>query len=128
VRMGVNDQLQIDHSGFYPIEDWPPKVRWTKRKAGVFLRGSGQSSLSLRFFSGKRPGGVHGSIAVAGDLLGDFEAPAGTWFEQAYPVQRVLEGEIEVLISVSDPWVPDEVSRNGDRRELGVALERVELC
>ena len=128
VRMGVNDQLQIDHSGFYPLEDWPPKIRWTKRKANVFLRGSGQSSLTIRFFSGERAGNVRGSIAAAGDLIAEFDAPAGVWFEQEFAMQRAVQGEIEVSVSVSDPWVPHRLSGNGDTRELGVALERLELC
>ncbi len=128
VRMGVNDRLQIDHAGFYPVEDWPPKIRWTKRNAHVFLRGSGQSTLVIRFFNGRRQGHTSGAISADGVRLGVFECEPRTWFETALPLASPASGEVKVSIEVADTWAPDGSSRSRDTRELGVALERVELC
>ncbi len=128
VRMGVNDQTQIEHSGFYPLEDWPPKIRWTKQKANVSLRGSGQSYLAVRFFTGQGRTGVKGSISLEGDSVGAFACESEVWFDKRFPLSRPVSGDVEVSIQVEETWVPHNVSGNHDTRELGVALEWVKLC
>ncbi len=128
VKMGVNDQLQIDHSGFHALEDWPPNIRWTKQTAHVFVAASGQSALSVRFFTGRRPGTVRGSISANGSVIDDFECPPEVWFEKRIPMSHPVSGELKVSIAVEDAWTPHEERGNGDTRQLGVALERVELC
>ena len=128
VLIGENDQTHIDHSGFYPLEDWPPKVRWTKRKANVSLRGSGQSCLAVRFFTGQRKGGAQGSISVEGNPVGTFACEPEVWFDERFPLSRPVFGEVTVSIQVEETWSPHEVLGNRDTRELGVALERLGLC
>jgi hypothetical protein len=128
VRMGMNDHLQIDHSGFYSIENWPPRVRWTKRAARLFLLGAGQSSLALRFFTGERSGRAVGSISVQGDPVAVFDEPPGTWYENRLPLPAPVAGEVEVCIQVNEPWTPQRSGKGRDNRELGVAVECVELC
>lgn len=128
VRMGVNDQLQIEHPGFYPLEDWPPKIRWTKQQANVSLRGSGQCCLAVRFFTGQGRAGIKGSISLEGDLVEAFACESGVWFDKRFPLSRPVSGAVEVSIEVEETWVPHDVLGNYDTRELGVAVEWVKLC
>jgi len=84
VRMGVNDQVQMDHSGFYALEDCPQKSAGPSEPQRVLL-GTGQSSLALRFFTGRREGSARGSISIENDLVGTFEFEPGVWFEKNSP-------------------------------------------
>lgn len=123
VTMGVNDQTQIDHASFHALEDWPPTIRWTKARSTVFLRGSGQSLLKMRIFPGGRPEAATGSVVVNGKVVGRFECPQGEWLDGEFPLDAPVTGEVEVSVVVDTVFSPVE-----DTRELGVALQRIELC
>ncbi|HET9476075.1 MAG TPA: class I SAM-dependent methyltransferase [Dehalococcoidia bacterium] len=127
VRMGENDQLQIDHSSFFPLEDWPPKVRWAKPKCTVYLLGNGQQRLGFRFFSGERAAPVVVTTLVNGETAGTITCPPSKWFEGEIALPTAKVGEVEVSLQVDRPLIPANESNTPDTRELGVALQWIEL-
>jgi len=49
------------------------------------------------------------------------------WVEISLPLSKISLGSgiLRLDLEASSTWVPDEVLGNGDRRELGVAVERI---
>ena len=130
VEMGVNDEAQLGE-GFYKLESWPPHVpfvRWTARSAWVRLLANGHKTLGIRFFSGpaqlNKP--VSGSITAAGTASPFIVAP-GEWTELRFPIPEVEQGPLKVDIQLDHGWVPWEVLKGPDTRELGIAVQRIWL-
>jgi hypothetical protein len=79
--------------------------------------------LKMKIFPGGRPEAATGSVVVNGKVVGRFECPQGEWLDGEFPLDAPVTGEVEVSIVVDTVFSPVE-----DTRELGVALQRIELC
>ena len=128
VIVGVNDALQIESATFYRTEDLPPKVRWTKQDAVVFLRGDGQSKLRIRFLCGGRSQPITVTVLSDGRQIGRVESPPDEWVEAEFPLPEPARGVIRVTLHVDDVFVPARESPSSvDTRELGIALQWIRL-
>lgn len=129
----MTDELPQLGGGFHGLENWGGGVRWTAKRAGLFLKRREETKLSLTFFSGPRPGSddVRGVVTLEIDGKSErheFAVPAKSWETLQLPVPDGGEGRLLVDIDVTNPLVPHDLDpANADRRELGVALREAAL-
>lgn len=124
IIMGESD-WNVLGSGWYDLEIWPPMVRWTEKRATAYLRkGEGSRELCAKV-STSLPGLVVW-IFVDDKRVGEFRLDTPGW-----EVLRVdlkdpgASGRLKVKIEVEKTWIPEDVVGNDDRRDLGVAVERI---
>ncbi|MFQ5814238.1 MAG: ABC transporter ATP-binding protein [Anaerolineae bacterium] len=135
VLMGENDEHCLD-GGWHEVEDWPPKVRWTKKRASLLLMPSGSSSqLSMIAWcpqSALTP--QSGRVYVDGRVVGKFDLadtdPRTFAFRLPRPNVTCPEHSrrgkpIKVTIEVERTLIPAEAGLGEDRRELGVAVQEI---
>ncbi len=123
VVMGEND-WDVLGPGWYAMENWPPKVRWTGKRATAYLKKKDENQLCMR-------------VVTACDNLkfklytnnkvDAFVLRSDDWRTLRVPLREVEGNPLKVEIEVDETWIPDEMIKNGDRRELGVAVERIWL-
>jgi ABC-type polysaccharide/polyol phosphate transport system ATPase subunit len=127
VLMGENDAHCLD-GGWHEVEAWPPKVRWTKKRASLLLMPDGSATrLSMIAWcpqSALTP--QSGRVYVDGRVVGKFDltdaAPRTFSFRLPRPnVNRT----IKVTIEVQRTLIPAEAGLGEDRRELGVAVQEI---
>jgi len=116
--------------GWYTVEDWPPRVRWTAQRATLFLTQEPQmATLSLalcRPLHEAHP--ARGRVLVNGQEVGRFEAAAPYFQEFTYTLPPAVARRIvTVTLEVEQVVVPRERGWAEDRRELGVAVREVWL-
>ncbi len=115
--------------GWYPPEKWPEGVvRWTQKEPVFILKISG-SKINLELFSSK-PGietePIIGDIFCNGREIGHFILSEPGWRRLGYEIEEQLKGEVaRFKFILNRTWRPDDFYRNGDRRELGVAVRRI---
>lgn len=134
IVMGFNDGRQIG-VGWHNLETYPIHLRWTEHEALLYLalRCSSESRvlyMALAGWSWIKGVPSHGlrepevSVLLDGDLLGKFQAP--TKFELVTVDIKEIPEEpgkvLEVTTSTDRVIVPDKILKNGDKRELGVAV------
>jgi len=114
--------------GWHGIEDWPPAVRWTGKKALVRIERptTAPAHFGLRVSAG--PAGACGKVELDGCELCSFELePNETRVVRAPVPARMLArsaGDVEVVLSVARTFVPARVlPGSSDPRELGLAVE-----
>ena len=102
--------------------------RYTHRNATCFLRNSVSSRCLVVTAQGYPPeaGAATGSVFVNGSRAGGFDMTAPGWHELAFAKPLTAEALLEVTIRNDSTFVPDMVLNNGDTRELGIPVERVE--
>jgi ABC-type polysaccharide/polyol phosphate transport system ATPase subunit len=127
VLMGENDAHCLD-GGWHEIEDWPPKVRWTGKRASLLLMPDGSATrLSMIAWcpqSALTP--QSGRVYVDGRVVGKFDLPDANprTFSFRLP-QPNVNRTIKVTIEVQRTLIPAEAGLSEDRRELGVAVQEV---
>ncbi len=123
--------------GWYDIENWPPLIRWTGRKATAFLYTSDriETKVNIRFHAGLKE--TTGHVLINGSKVDDFLLGASETKDLALPLPSAIREElngssahqIEVCLCVDNPFVPAQLTdQSTDRRELGVAVEKLWLC
>jgi MoaA/NifB/PqqE/SkfB family radical SAM enzyme len=123
IIMGVNDMGNLG-KGWYHLENWPPaiKIRWTSKKAVAYLKNDTKGIiLKMKFFTNAD---LEVNVFVNNSLIKKEKSEKDIW--------QILEGEIdgderllEVKIELNKTWIPDEIFHNGDKRELGIAVEKI---
>jgi lipopolysaccharide transport system ATP-binding protein len=127
VLMGENDEHCLGR-GWHEAEDWPPKVRWTGRRASLLLMPDGSASrLSLIAWCPQpalRP--QSGRVYVDGRVVGKFELTDANPRTFAFRLpQSNMSRAIKVTIEVKQTLTPAEAGLSEDRRELGVAVQEI---
>lgn len=122
ITMGETDQ-DVLGSGWYALENWPPRIRWTERRATAFLkRESSSRKLCIRTVTSVD--GLALMVYGNGKLARKFEI--GTqWMTYQFSLEGISAEVIRLDLESDKPWVPDELLGNGDRRSLGVAVEKI---
>ncbi|HOV82337.1 MAG TPA: radical SAM protein [Methanothrix sp.] len=124
IVMGEND-WDVLGPGWYAVENWPPKVRWTGKRAMAYLRAPRPSEhLFIKVASG------HTGFSISCNNLSvcSCQMMPEEWVEVDIPLKDITDDEALVIgIEVDKTWVPDDIIKNGDKRELGVAVERIWL-
>jgi lipopolysaccharide transport system ATP-binding protein len=115
--------------GWYPPEKWPEGVvRWTQKEPVFILNISG-SKISIEIFSSmpgieKEP--IMGDLICNGKEIGHFILNEPGWKRLDYAIEERLRGEVaKFKFVLNRTWRPDAFYRNGDRRELGIAVRRI---
>ena len=135
VLMGENDAHCLD-GGWHEVEDWPPKVRWTGKRASVFLMPDGSASRLHIVAHCPQPALIpqSGRVYVDGRVVGRFELsdadPHTFSFRLPQPNTACPEHgrrgkPVRVTIEVKRTLVPAEAGLGEDRRELGVAIQEI---
>ena len=127
ILMGENDADCLD-SGWHEVEDWPRKVRWTGKRASVFLMPDGSASRLHMIARCPQPALTpqSGRVYVDGRVVGRFELADADprTFSFRLPEPNVSK-PIRVTIEVKRTLVPAEAGLGEDRRELGIAIQEI---
>jgi len=126
IVMGEND-WDVLGPGWYALEDWPPKVRWTSKRATAYLRKSDCSTqLCIKVITSFA--GLVFWISVNDRKMGEYRLDSSGWRIIRVPLADLEEEScLKVGIEVDKTWVPEEIVQNDDRRDLGLAVERIWL-
>lgn len=118
--------------GWYVVEDWPPRVRWTTHRATVYLRKRPEAwtlGLALcRPFHDARV--ACGRVLLNGEVVGTFQLATPQFQDVTFPLpsgDADADRAVEVTIEVDDPIVPAQLGLSEDPRLLGVAVREVWL-
>jgi radical SAM superfamily enzyme YgiQ (UPF0313 family) len=122
ILMGDSD-WDVLGTGWYALENAPPRFRWTERKATAYMRGhKGADKLLIRSLT--IPDGLELSVSV--NRVASRKFKVGTnWTVLEVPLKGVTSDILRVDLVAERSWVPDELLGNGDVRQLGVAIERM---
>ncbi len=127
VLMGENDEHCLD-GGWHEVEDWPPKVRWTQKRASLLLMPDGSASRLSMIAWCPQPAlnPQSGRVYVDGRVVGRFDLTdtGSRTFAFRLPQPNVSK-PIKVTIEVKQTLIPAEVGLGEDRRELGVAVQEI---
>ncbi|MGA9349188.1 MAG: ABC transporter ATP-binding protein [Anaerolineae bacterium] len=127
VLMGDNDAHCLD-GGWHEVEDWPPKVRWTEKRASLLLMPDGSASRLSMIAWCPQPALTpqSGRVYVDGRVVGKFDLtdtdPRTFSFRLPQPN---MSKTIKVTIEVKQTLIPAEAGLSEDRRELGVAVQEI---
>jgi lipopolysaccharide transport system ATP-binding protein len=127
VLMGENDEHCLD-GGWHEVEDWPPKVRWTKKRASVFLMPDGSSRRLSMIAWCPQPALTpqSGRVYVDGRVVGKFDLTDANPQTFSFRLPRPnMSRAIKVVIEVERILIPAEAVLSEDRRELGVAIQEI---
>ncbi|HEV2124107.1 MAG TPA: Wzt carbohydrate-binding domain-containing protein, partial [Chloroflexota bacterium] len=117
-------------AGWYAPEDWPPVIRWTHRRASVFLT-QDEWTTSVGITMCRPQHGeevVGGRIYVDGRLVGEFQSASPSLEPFTFPLEPIPHRrEVEVVVEVDAPVPAAEVGGAGDSRVLGIAVREVWL-
>lgn len=123
VTMG-NNEWDVLGPGWYALENWPPKVRWTGKKATAYLkRKIDGNQLCINVITSRD--GLRLRVSV-GDDCAEVTLKSSKWTTIRLPLDNQAKGSrLRVEFEVDRAWIPDEIIKNGDTRSLGVAVERL---
>jgi lipopolysaccharide transport system ATP-binding protein len=122
--VGKNDEACLGE-GWYAVEDWPPPVRWTGKRATLYLTAPpGATVLGLSLCRpNHRDEPLEGRVLVDGEEAGTIHTavPHFTAFE--YPIRPHATGRVvEVTIEVARVLIPAQEGTSSDTRELGLVV------
>jgi SAM-dependent methyltransferase len=137
VRVGVNDSVQLG-SGWWDVEQWSDgPMRWSAPKAEAFLRAKGgERLLRLVVWGGPKERRDEPALTLRLHTPAAPDVPpstqrvrAGEWTSLEFRLDAPLDsGEVRVELDTS-AFVPrDVLPGNGDSRQLGIGLRRIEAC
>lgn len=116
--------------GWFPAEDWPPRVRWTSNRAVAYLcQDVGQGSLIL---SACRPlhgrAQADGRVSLNGLHIATFRLHGMDFEDVVIPLDPVTSPTAhELVIEIDDALVPAEVGLDTDTRPLGIAVHSIRV-
>lgn len=125
-----NREEEFLGEGWYPVEYWPPHVRWTEKRANLFLHKEGVAHLlgiaMCRPHHTGEP--VTGRILVDGRSIGEFSIATPDFERYLFPLQASANDRIKRVEIVVDEPMPSQAERQThDERELGVAVREIWL-
>ena len=129
LAMGAPDVEWLGE-GWFPAENWPPRVRWTSERAVAYLRqDTGQGSLILtacRPLHGRAQ--AEGRVSLNGLHIATFRLHGMDFEDVVVPLDPVTSPTThELVIEVDDALVPAEVGLDTDTRPLGIAVRSIRV-
>ncbi len=127
ILMGENNEHCLD-GGWHEVEDWPPKVRWTRKRASVFLMPDASSSRLSMIAWCPQPALTpqSGRVYVDGRVVGKFDLTDANPRTFSFRLPQPDKSQpIKVTIEVKHTLIPAEAGLSEDRRELGVAVQEI---
>ena len=112
--------------GWHSLENWPPAIRWTSSKASAYLK-SDQKSTKLFIKAITYYPNINAKISIDKQFIKAFSFNDIEWKVLEIDLPDFDMNIIEVLIEVDKTWIPDEVMKNGDTRQLGIAVHKIWL-
>jgi serine acetyltransferase len=110
--------------GWYDVENWPPSIRWSSKKASAYLRVNEISNkLFIKTITSYPK--ISANISINKQFIKRFYINTTEWNILAIDLPKLDASVIEVVIEVDETWVPDRVLKNGDTRELGIAVQNI---
>lgn len=125
----INDENLMIKSGFYWFE--PGAGRWTSGKSEIIIPTIEQKGGTLKVLAGAfRPDGLNETqvdIYLNEKLIGNFKA--GNEFRaHTFKLDNSLISKpFSVVTFNTTTWIPDEVIKNGDKREIGIRFSSIEF-
>ena len=120
VIIGENDVTQIGE-GWYDLEKWPPYIRWTGGRAIAYLKNESNSNmLSLTAMTHVS---LNCNITINKKYTHSFTFMPSKWQTMEVKLPEQFDDVIKVMIKVEKTWTP----ANGDVRELGIAVQSINL-
>ena len=116
--------------GWFPAENWPPRVRWTSERAVAYVcQDVGQGSLVL---SACRPlhgrAQAQGRVSLNGLHIATFRFHGMDFEDVVVPLDPVTSPTShELVIEVDDALVPAEIGLDTDTRPLGIAVRSIRV-
>jgi len=129
LQMG-NGEDEYLGSGWYPVENWPPVVRWIGSSAcAVMTQDVGKGTLVIRACRPlHREASADGRVLLNGQEVTRFRLSGMDFEDLAIPINPVAEPtRLEVVIEVDKTFVPDSMGIDPDTRELGIAIRELRV-
>lgn len=134
LKMADEENTQLVE-GFHGLENWGSGVRWTAKRARLYLKHTDQQSLAITVNGGPAVRGaeVSGTVTMSDAGFGHqeshtFTMPTDTWQTLIFPVAADAPDELLITIEIDNPMVPKQLGINpNDERELGVVVKEVAL-
>lgn len=133
IIMGESDIFQLG-LGWYALENWPPRVRWTGREAEAEFKLNGnETTFCFRGYPGPQP--AQGEILINGYHASEFYLEHNKP-EVVVPIPEEIQKDvhngnisvIKVVLRVKNPFHGVKaIPGSADERELGIAVERMWL-
>ena len=132
ILVGVNDQILF-------LEGWHERMldercgvlyRPTDKEAEfqVFSPGGDVEVVALISASVRLCGGVlRGSLLSQGKKLGDFQLDTENWIMRRFPFPNAPGGWLKLAWVIHNPFVPNDVLKNGDFRMLGLSVASIRV-
>lgn len=106
-------------------------ARWTQRTAYCYLRKHPHASTLLVVEIAAHPQvtkkKIHVILELQNQCCKEFILEDDGWQRLIWDLPEVEDDVLELKIHTDDTWIPDLYSNNGDKRELGVAIRKIEL-
>ncbi len=67
------------------------------------------------------------SLLYQGKNLADFELDTENWVARRFPFPKAPPGWLELVWMIHNPFVPDDVLRNGDYRTMGLSVACIRI-
>ena len=126
VEMGINDSSCLG-KGWYHVESVPQTIRWTKKKADIYLKAEANSNkVFIKAFT--QAPSIKGWIYINGKRTEKFSIQNEEWKLLEATLQNIRKPQIiEITIKLNNTWIPNKLIQNGDTRELGIAIHKIWL-
>lgn len=105
------------------------KYRWSKDEAVFYLwskHGNGIVLMDVLALSKLLKKERRFSVSVNNKLSHEFIIKSDNWETVTLPYEGE-KGPLEIKIRVENTWRPDDLFKNGDKRNLGIGLKRAEV-
>jgi radical SAM protein with 4Fe4S-binding SPASM domain len=121
----VNTEEHSLGQGWHDIENWPPIVRWTKKEAYIYFNIKKLSKLNIKMLSSYSDI-TELYICLNNNLFRKLLLKKSKWNLFRFDIPESEIGKkIEISIRLDKSWVPREILKTQDDRELGVAVSEL---
>jgi hypothetical protein len=125
----INDENLLIKSGFYWYD--LGAGRWTSGKSEIIIPTIEQKGGTLKIISGAfRPEGLgeaHVNVYLNDVFIGNFTAGNEYVINTFKLDSNIISKPFSVITFNTSTWIPDEVIKNGDTREIGIRFSSIEF-
>jgi len=124
IVMGKNE-IGVIGNGWHHAENWPPAIRWTKKNATVYLKAN-INCKKLFIKAVTYSPHIKVQILIEKNQIKTFDMRDLEWKLLEIDIPDFCKNKIiEVTIELNNTWIPNEIMKNGDTRELGIAVQNI---
>ncbi len=126
IVMGKNE-IGVIGNGWHHAENWPPAIRWTEKNVTAYLKADTNcKKLFIKAVTYHPP--IKGQILIEKEQVQKFDMQDLDWKLLEVDIPDFCKNRIiEITIELNNTWIPNEVIKNGDTRELGIAVHKIWL-